>query len=120
MNEMIFDKKQLLTMSADDEELASQVAGVFLYDIPRQITTLKEAITSGETKQAERTVHSIKGASATVGGEALREIALKGEILARDGKLDELSVIVPEIDAQFRLLKEALEDAGYEEMNMDA
>lgn len=120
MNEVIFNKDQLLTMSADDEELAAQVAGVFLFDIPRQLTTLKEAITSGETKVAERTVHSIKGASATVGGEALREIAFTGEQLARDGKLDELSVIVPEINTQFRLLKAALEDAGYEEMNMDA
>ncbi len=120
MKEMIFNKEQLLTMSANDEELASQVAGVFLFDTPRQLATLKEAITSGQTKEAERTVHSIKGASATVGGEVLREIAFQGEQLAREGKLNELSAMIPELDAQFAVLKAALEDAGYEEMNMDA
>lgn len=106
-------------MSGDDEELASQVAGIFLNDIPKQIASLKEALATGDAKTAERTAHSIKGASATVGAEQLREVSFRGEQFGRDGRLDELSALVGEIETQFFLLEKELLAAGYESMDMD-
>ncbi|MDR1611649.1 MAG: Hpt domain-containing protein [Planctomycetota bacterium] len=109
----VFDRKQLLTMSADDEELAAQVAGVFLDDIPKQLTALGEAFAQEDREVAERVAHTIKGASATVGGERLRAASEVGERLAREGKMAEAEANLPEIKARYEELRAALEQAGY-------
>lgn len=110
---VVFNQEQLLSSCGEDDELASQVAMVFLTDIPRQLVNLDQAITSGEAKTAERVMHSVKGAAATVGGEALRTYAFECEQLAHAGSLDELAARLPEIQAQFNKLRDALEDAGF-------
>lgn len=112
-DKVVFDKKQLLTMSGDDEELAAQVAGIFLNDMPKQLARLRQAMDAKDIKSAERTAHSIKGASATVGGEALREAALRCERLGHEGKLDELAPLFMELCACYGELKMALVAEGY-------
>lgn len=109
----VFDKQQLLTMSGDDEELAAQVAGIFLFDIPNQLRALDEALAAGDAKTAERVAHSIKGASATVGGEALRAAALVGEQLGREEKLPELAAQLDTIKQKYGELEKVLLDSGY-------
>lgn len=109
----VFDKKQLLTMAADDEELAAQVAGVFLDDIPKQLAALDEAFANADQPTAERVAHTIKGASATIGGERLRAASEVGERLAREGKMAEAQTNAAEIKARYDELRIALEEAGY-------
>ncbi|MDR0363014.1 MAG: Hpt domain-containing protein [Planctomycetota bacterium] len=109
----VFDKKQLIAMSADDEELAGQVAGIFLDDIPNQLASLEGAFAKADQETAERVAHTIKGASATVGGERLRAASELGERLAREGKMAEAEANLPEIKVRFEELKAALLEAGY-------
>ncbi len=104
---------QLLESTCDDRELAAQVVGVFLNDIPKQLTDLDAAIASNDLKTAERVAHSIKGASATVGGEMLRFTALDCETTARDGDIDAVRSYIPELKKRYELLKNALLEAGF-------
>lgn len=110
---VVFNQEQLLASCGEDDELATQVAMVFLTDIPRQLDNLDAAITGGEAKVAERVMHSIKGAAATVGGDRLRSCAFECEQLAHAGQLDELAGRLPEIRSLFTALRDALEDAGF-------
>lgn len=119
-DDVVFNKQQLMTMSGDDEELAAQVAGIFLDDIPKQLAALEEAIADGDLKTAERVAHSIKGASATLGGEALRTISYDGECQARDGKTDLLPGTFLKIKEKYEELEQALLAANYERMDPDA
>ena len=65
------------------------------------VQRLKESIEKGEQEVAERTAHSIKGASAQFGAKALNEYAAKLELLAKENKLDDASVLWEKLaDAQ--------------------
>ncbi|MCX5814474.1 MAG: PAS domain S-box protein [Proteobacteria bacterium] len=104
----IFDKAGMMARLMDDENLARKVVKGFLDDLPRQIAALKEYLKAGDVVQAERQAHTIKGASANVGGEALRAIAFEMEKVAKVGGLESVTARLPELDSRFALLKEAM------------
>lgn len=114
-DDKIFDMQQLLDSTCDDKELAVQVVGVFLCDIPMQLKELDKALSGNDAKTAERVAHSIKGAAATVGGEPLRAISYECEQLGRDAKLEELQTLVPELKARYEALRDVLLAEGFVE-----
>ena len=105
---LVFDRAGMVARLMDDERLARTVADGFLEDIPRQIAALKILLATGDVASAERQAHSIKGASANVGGEALRDVALEMEKAGRAGDLDGVRASVPEMEIQFERLREAM------------
>lgn len=111
----IFDMRQLLTAAADDAELAAQVAGVFLTDIPERLAALRSALDAADAKTAERAAHSIKGAAATVGGEALRAAAFECELLGRAGDFAALRGKLPALQEQYARLESELRANGFRE-----
>jgi PAS domain S-box-containing protein len=75
----VWDKRGMLERMMNDEDLAQKIIDVFLEDIPQQIQALRTLLKTGDVSNAKRLAHSIKGASANVGGERLRAIALEIE-----------------------------------------
>lgn len=108
-----FDVTHIMTAVADDRDLAEQVIGLFLSDIPLQLQQLGEAIADSDAATAQRIAHSIKGAAATVGAEMLRAVAYAGEIAGRDGKLDELSALSGTIRERFEETAQLMRDEGF-------
>ncbi|MCP4723597.1 MAG: response regulator [bacterium] len=105
----VFDKASLMARLMDDEELAGIIAEGFIQDIPNQIAALKEFLEAGDAPGTERQAHSIKGASANVSGEALREIAFQMENAGKAGDLEIVKANMEELEMQFFKLKEALQ-----------
>jgi HPt (histidine-containing phosphotransfer) domain-containing protein len=99
----------MLDRFTGDAGMARIVSRAFLDDIPRLISALKQALSAGNAPEAERLAHSIKGASAAVGGEALRAVAREMECSAHGGDVAAASGRLPELDRQFDLLRDALE-----------
>jgi HPt (histidine-containing phosphotransfer) domain-containing protein len=106
----VFDRAGMLARLMDDEDLARAIAGEFLEDIPKQIETLKGCLAAGDATGAVRQVHSIKGASANVGGEALRQVAADAEKTGQADGPDAIIARVPEIEFQFARLSEAMRE----------
>ena len=104
----IFDRAALLDRLMDDEDLARTVAEGFLEDIPLQIEKLRGCLESGDAPGAERQAHTIKGASANVGGDALCAVASEMEMAGKAGDLTAVKVRMPDLEAQFGVLKEAM------------
>ena len=94
----------------NDEELARVVIAGFLGDLPGQIKQLKSYAAAGDARRVEEQAHKIKGASATVGGEALRALAAAMEEAGRAGDLAIISARVTELDTRFAALKEAMKN----------
>jgi PAS domain S-box-containing protein len=112
----VFDRAGVLARLMGDEELAKLVSDEFIADIPGQIVALRDFLAAGDAVGALRQVHSIKGASANVGGEALRALAIETEKAGQEDGLDAIIARVPDIESQFYRLREAmLEFAGPEE-----
>jgi PAS domain S-box-containing protein len=101
----IWDKKGMLERLMQDEDLARIIADGFLDDIPRQIIALKGFLTAGDGPGAERQAHTIKGASANVGGEGLRMAAAALEKAAKAGDLRAAEEYIPQMEEQFDRLQ---------------
>ncbi len=106
----VFDEAGLLGRLMDDEELARIVVTGFLEDAPRLIVALRDSLRDGDGQGAIRQAHTIKGASATVGGEALRAVAQQVEAAAIAGDMDLVMARVPDLESAFGQLREAMSE----------
>jgi PAS domain S-box-containing protein len=112
---LVFDRPGMVARLMGDGDLARIIIDEFLGDIPKQIAALKTYLADGDQPGATRQAHSIKGASANVGGEALRAVAAAAEMAGQAGDLKAIIGCVPEIETQFaRLTTEMREFAGPE------
>jgi len=108
----VFDKAGMLDRMMGDEDLARMVIETFLDDFPKQVEALRGFFAASDVSGTERQAHTIKGAAANIGGEALRALAFKMEKTAKAGKLDEVRDRLPEMIAQFELLKKEIGKSG--------
>ena len=104
----VFDKAGMMSRLMDDKDLAKIVISGFIEDIPIQIKTLKDCLSTDDIASAERQAHTIKGAAANIGGEALREAALKIEKAGTEEDLPAMTAALPEMERQFNRLKTVL------------
>jgi PAS domain S-box-containing protein len=105
----VFDRPGILARVMNDEDLARAVAVRFLEDMPSQIDALRSYLEAGDVEGALRQAHTIKGASANVGGEAVRAVALEMEKAAGAGDLARVVADLPDLDARFAGLREAMQ-----------
>jgi PAS domain S-box-containing protein len=106
----VFDRAGMLARLMGDEELARIVVGGFFTDIPLQLEALNGYLHGGDEAGALRQLHSIKGASAQLGGEALRAVAIEMETAGKDGDLGAISARMPDLASQVAQLREAMRD----------
>lgn len=116
-DKLVFNVEHFRNLTCNDNELALQVTDVFLTDVPEQLDNLESALIKSDAKAAERISHSLKGASAAVGGERMREIAFVCEALGREGKLEDLAVRVVDLRQCFTELRGALLATGFGTMD---
>ncbi|MEA3396675.1 MAG: response regulator, partial [Chloroflexota bacterium] len=105
---VVFDRAGMLDRMMGDEELAETIVQGFLADIPQQIEALRNYLEAGDAAGAERQAHTIKGASANVGGEALRALAFELEKAGKAGDLESIKTRMDELAASFEELKQAI------------
>ena len=68
---LIFNRADMLNRMLDDLEMAALTAEAFLEDFPKQTAALTAAIQSGDPAAAASFAHRMKGATGTMGGDAL-------------------------------------------------
>ena len=105
---VIFDRAGLMARLMDDNHLARMVVESFLEDIPLQIDLLKGYLETGDDSRVEHQAHTIKGASANVGGDRLQTVAHLMEKAAKAGDLNAVRGHIPEMEAQFDTLQQAM------------
>jgi signal transduction histidine kinase/DNA-binding response OmpR family regulator len=104
----VFDEAALRAQVAGDRALARVVTRCFLEDIPRQLEALAKFLAAEDVRGAERQAHTIKGAAAVVGGQALTELAGELEKKGRDGDLTTVRSRIDELRARFEGLRTAM------------
>jgi len=107
---VIFDKPALMKRLMDDEDLAREVISTYLNEIPIQFQELKKCLESNDTAGTERHVHTIKGASANLGCEALRAVASQLEKSCKNGDLTAVHNGIGEMERQFDRIKPVLQN----------
>jgi two-component system sensor histidine kinase/response regulator len=110
----VFDEKVLLDLLEGDHESAREIAVQYLDDVGGQVSALREAIQAGNFESVRNRAHQLKGASASVGAEAMRFCAADIEKKAAGGSLSdgEKSSIVAELEHQLNLINAMAEEKG--------
>ncbi|MFO7884837.1 MAG: ATP-binding protein [Desulfobacteraceae bacterium] len=106
-----FDLHALNQVMMNDMELTETIITTFLEDMPRQISQLNKALKNNQTAEACAKAHSIKGAAGNVTGKALAETAHAMESAGKDGDIDTMQYLMPELQKRFDQLKSAMEAA---------
>jgi PAS domain S-box-containing protein len=109
----IFRPEDLLQRLMDDADTARLILAGFLEDIPKQIQLLREYVASGAAAEATRQAHTIKGAAATVGAEALSAVAGALEQAGQRGNLTHLAAGIPRLGEHFEELQAVLKETGW-------
>jgi PAS domain S-box-containing protein len=104
----VFDEAGMMARLMDDQDLARIVVDGFLEDAPRLIEALRNCLGAGDASGAIRQAHTIKGASATVGGEAMRAVALEMEKAAIAGDFAAVTARLPALESELGRLREAM------------
>jgi CheY-like chemotaxis protein/HPt (histidine-containing phosphotransfer) domain-containing protein len=105
---VVFDRTLLLERLMGDEDLARGICEGFLDDIPAQIEALRRHLDAGDASGVGRQAHTLKGASAAVGGEALRSLSFEIEKAGKAGDLDFVAARMDDLERQFIRLREAI------------
>jgi PAS domain S-box-containing protein len=104
----VFDSAAMMDRLMGDPALARIVVDGFLEDAPRLIEALRSALDAGDATAAIRGAHTIRGASATVGGEAVRAVAWEMEKAGAAGDFGAVSARLPELELELGRLREAM------------
>jgi CheY-like chemotaxis protein/HPt (histidine-containing phosphotransfer) domain-containing protein len=108
----VFDRTGVLERVMGDEDLAAMITTAFLEDMPSQINRLKEFMENENAEGSGCQAHSIKGAAANVGGERLRQVALKMERAADTGDWRTVNASMDQLEGEFLKLREAIGVTG--------
>ncbi|HAS82762.1 MAG TPA: histidine kinase [Verrucomicrobia bacterium] len=104
--------QELLGRLMDDIDLVRTVVDCFLADIPQQMGALLEQGKARHLEAVQRLAHTIKGASANVGGDALRAAAAALEVAAKDGcGPDALDKLLARMQATYDKLQDDMRTA---------
>ena len=105
----VFDETSLVDRMMGDDQMARRIASSFLNHFPSQLSQLAAAIGDSDPHLIRVSAHSIRGASATVGGLQLRDVSWRAEKLAEAGDLAGVEAIMPELTHQFDQLRPLIE-----------
>ena len=108
----VFDEAVLLNLLAGDREAVAEITAEFLKDAPLQVAAFRQAVAVGDAALARRQAHTLKGASANVGAEALRAVAYRTELACADESLQKAEALAEALDTELRRLQHALGDEG--------
>lgn len=73
------DFERLRTVTGGDVELVRELVDTYVEDTEQRMCRLDQAIQSGVAAEVRIEAHSIKGASANMGADAVRDIAFRIE-----------------------------------------
>jgi len=88
MSDLLWKREFALEQTAGDEELLEELLVLFKDSSAQDYENLCRAAASGDAEGVVAAAHSIKGASASLGIEGVRLLALEMETAARKGSVD--------------------------------
>jgi len=108
----VFDEAVLLGLLGGDREAVAEITAEFLKDAPLQVAAFHQAVVAGDAALARRQAHTLKGASANVGAEALRAVAHRTELACADESLQKAAALAEALDTELTRLQEELAQKG--------
>jgi two-component system sensor histidine kinase/response regulator len=111
VNELeVFDREQALASVDGEMELFREVIGLFLEDYPKNMAEIDNAIRERDASRLNRAAHSLKGAVDNFGARYAFDLALKLEMMGKDGEFTRAGGVFSSLAKEMERLRTALED----------
>lgn len=96
-----------------DEEIIAEFADSFLKNARKIMSTLKEAVASGDPEEIELHAHSMKGSASNIGAITLAKLSWQLEKTASEKQLDSACDWVSQIEAEFARVDSLLQQSDW-------
>jgi PAS domain S-box-containing protein len=110
---MLFDRSGLLHRLMGDVPLAKMLCETFATGLPSEVAQLRRFLSQGQLDKVQRHAHSIKGAAANVGAEALRAIAADLERASKESDLSACTTLTIQLEQRFEETVEVLSRVSF-------
>ncbi len=107
----LMNREAALKRIGGSESLLNRMCTQFLKETPHLLDGCAVAVSEGDLKQAQKTLHTVKGVAATLGAERLACMARQGEGACKAGEAFDASGLL----AVFQLTRQALLASGVAE-----
>lgn len=104
----VLDRARLSASSGHDAELQRELCEEFLSTAPELLERFGAAVAAGEVQDARLAAHSLKGSCGALGARALESVMQAAELAAREGRADDLAVLVDDAARGWQRLLPAL------------
>ncbi len=111
--EPILDLDALLESVGGDRELLDELAGTFAEEVPGWVTTLRTAVSSGDSQTVYRVAHGVNGAISYFKAPRVRQPAADLEAMGREGRLADASQALVRLEEGLRALDKFLASAPW-------
>jgi HPt (histidine-containing phosphotransfer) domain-containing protein len=101
-----------LTEIFGDEASVRELFDEFFQELDPRMNTLREGLSDGRPDLVDTAAHAIKGSSANLGAQAVRDCARTVEDLARSNKLGEVGPLLDRLETELARLRAWIEQNG--------
>jgi signal transduction histidine kinase/CheY-like chemotaxis protein len=108
---LILDKAAFMERMQADESVFYEFLELYLRETVSQVQQLSVAVEEGDASIVERMAHTLKGASAGICAERVRDVALTLEKLGRSGDLTGAKAALDTLSQEIARVREAARDA---------
>ena len=101
-----------LTELFGDVNSVRELFDEFFNELDPRLCTLKEGLAEGRADLVDTAAHAIKGSSANLGAQAVRECARTVEELARASRLTEIQPLLGRLEDELQRLRSWISENG--------
>lgn len=83
------------------DKLLRDMIELFRLRAPDRLSAARSALAASDAKQLESTLHSLKSTTAQLGAMYMSRLCLRGESLARAGRLERLEPVLKQLELEF-------------------
>jgi two-component system sensor histidine kinase/response regulator len=109
-----FDGNGLLARADGNVQLMKELVNLFLAEYPKSLSTIGDAVAKRDSKKLEFAAHTLKGALSNLSATQASEVAMRLEMMGRQGNLEEAEKIYAELEQQIERLEPELAALGKE------
>lgn len=105
---LVFNRDDLLRRLSNNTEVVARLLEIFLDSTPERLMDVERHLEAGDVGKVVHAVHTLKGAAANIGGEAMLAVTRDMEAAGYDADLDRVRVMLPALKAEYARLVAAL------------
>ncbi|MBT3200434.1 MAG: Hpt domain-containing protein [Phycisphaerales bacterium] len=103
-----YNRQVALEQAGDDEDLLSELIGIFLSETPEAIAQIHNAVSNGNPEAIANSAHALKGSLGVLAADNAIQAAQKVETLAKAGDLQGLQEATTALAVEIQRLTTAL------------